>query len=340
MRIVPSRRRLLLLILVLLVPLAAYMLWSPGLDVRDGRHDRGANGLWMQHGWLGDDAWFRRNDKESLKAKLRDPAFLAATAADLRTRHIRDLFPHLCPCSSRGEIAPVDDAQIERFLDAFAGFRVMPWVGGVRDADARVSDAKWRATFVQSCLALLQRHPRLAGLHLNIEPMPDGDPDFIRLLDELNAVRPKGSVVSIAAYPPPTIWQRRPEVHWGNSYFSRVAARCEQMVVMLYDTGLHNRKFFTQLTKDWTLEALDWSPNTNVLLGVPAYDDAGVDYHDPDVENITNSLAGIHAALHSLSPFPGNYQGIALYSEWEMTPAKWRDYETRFMKPPAPGSTR
>src|SRR5438034_2866009 len=32
-----------------------YLLWSPGLDIRDGRHDRGRNGIWLGHGWLGGD---------------------------------------------------------------------------------------------------------------------------------------------------------------------------------------------------------------------------------------------------------------------------------------------
>ena len=29
------------------------VLWKPGLDVRDGRHDRQRNGIWLSHGWLG-----------------------------------------------------------------------------------------------------------------------------------------------------------------------------------------------------------------------------------------------------------------------------------------------
>jgi len=36
----------------------AYLLWTPGEVVRDGRFDRGLNGVWLQHGWLGDDEWF------------------------------------------------------------------------------------------------------------------------------------------------------------------------------------------------------------------------------------------------------------------------------------------
>jgi hypothetical protein len=38
-----------------------YLVWTPGKRVRDGRHDLGSNGIWVEHGWLGDDLWFSKN---------------------------------------------------------------------------------------------------------------------------------------------------------------------------------------------------------------------------------------------------------------------------------------
>jgi hypothetical protein len=72
------------------------------------------------------------------------------------------------------------------------------------------------------------------------------------------------------------------------------------------------------------------------LLGVPAYEDAGSGYHNPDVENIHNSLMGIHAGLNKSKPLPANYQGIAVYSEWQMDGVKWQGLRTQFLEPPAP----
>ena len=37
---------------------------------------------------------------------------------------------------------------------------------------------------------------------------------------------------------------------------------------------------------------------------LPAYDDRGVGYHDPDVENLAESLAGVHAGLASFFALP------------------------------------
>src|SRR6185436_8895266 len=100
------------------------------LDLQDGRHDRQRNGIWLAHGWLGGDDWFVRYGKTNEFARYRDPAKIRELASKLRQHHISDVFLHLCPAGEDGSIPEVDSAQVERFLDAFAGFRVLPWVGG------------------------------------------------------------------------------------------------------------------------------------------------------------------------------------------------------------------
>ena len=42
-----------------------YALWSPGSGIADGRFDRGQNGIWLGHGWLGHNSWFRLYRKDS-----------------------------------------------------------------------------------------------------------------------------------------------------------------------------------------------------------------------------------------------------------------------------------
>lgn len=67
-------------------------------------------------------------------------------------------------------------------------------------------------------------------------------------------------------------------------------------------------------------------------LGVPTYRDEGVGYHYPHVENITNALLGIHRGL-AKGPFTSNYQGIAVYSEWETDDTEWDYLRKHFLKP-------
>src|SRR5688572_20150738 len=177
--------------------------------------------------------------------------------------------------------------------------------------------------------ALLSRHPRLAGVHLNVEPLRSGDKDFLVLLEEIRGGLPPGKVLSLAAYPPPTQWHPFPDVHWEESYFREVARRCDHVAVMMYDAGQKFPKTYQRLMADWTVEVLEWSEGKAVLLGVPTYDDAGVGYHDPKVENLENALLGIHRGLLRKS-MAGNYQGVAIYCDWETSDSEWAYFREHF----------
>ncbi len=304
---------------VLLVPVG-YAVWSPGLDVRDGQNDRGQNGIWISHGWLGDDGWFIRNGKTNELNRYRTKESVHALAAKLRAHHITDVFPHLCPADIEGPIPAVDATQTEIFLDEFTGFRVMPWIGGPNGGSARYRNEKWRQVFLGSVKRLLEAHPRFAGVHLNVEPLTTGDADFLKLLDELKASLPPGKLFSIAAYPPPTRWQPSEEVHWDETYFCEVAKRCDQIAVRMYDTSLKEPKLYQNLMADWTVEVLAWSEGKPVLLGVPTYFD-----------NLGNSLLGIHRGL-SRQSVPTNYQGIAIRSDRETDDGDWEYFREHFLK--------
>ena len=308
-----------------------YSLWRPGLDIGDGRNDRGKNGIWLSHGWLGGDEWFIRNGKTNEFGKYRDPRSVQELSDKLRQHHITDVFPHLCPAELDGHLPPINDAQAERFLDTFAGFQVMPWIGGPNGGNVRLQNAKWRSEFTSQVHALFVNHPRLAGVHINVEPLPNGDTNFLRLLEKLREGLPKGKLLSIAAYPPPTRWHPYSDVHWDEGYFREVARRCDQLAVMMYDAGQRIPKAYQRLASDWTQEVLAWSEGKPVLLGVPTYDDSGVEYHHPNVENLTNALLGVHRGLSGQS-LPANYQGVAIYSDWETSEGEWQYFREHFLK--------
>jgi hypothetical protein len=211
--------------LVLGIFFGSYAAWQPGLDVRDGRHDLGKNGIWLSHGWLGADSWFVENHKTNEFGKFRDPQKIQALAQLLKQHHIKDVFPHLCPSDPYGKLPEVDHEQAERFLAAFSDFRVLPWIGAPAGPSARFANAKWRGAFVQSITNLLNAHPAFSGVQINIEPLTSGDKDFLVLLEQVHAALPPGKLLSIAAYPPPTRWQPTMEVHWDEHYFREVAKR-------------------------------------------------------------------------------------------------------------------
>jgi len=310
---------------VVLLPLLAYALWSPGLDRKDGRNDRQRNAAWLAHGWLGDDGWFARNHRDP--SRFRDPAAIRMLVERLRTHHVVDLFPHLCPLAGESP-ADHDAVQTERFLDATPGLRVMPWVGGVFERHVLPDDAVFRRHLAQNVRRLLDQHPRLAGVHLNVEPWPSGHQGMLRLLEDLSAALPPGRLLSVAAYPPPTRWQSDLEIHWTPSYLREVARRSDQVAVMMYDTGIPLAKPYEALMARWTREVLRDAAPTPVLLGVPTYDDSDKPWHRPWVENLPVALRGIHRGLGERTPTA--FQGIALYAEWETDQGEWRWWREHF----------
>ena len=312
-------RILVALTIILGIPVLGYWLWQPGCN--DEMPNFANNAIWLGHGWLGDDNWFKINGRN--KEDFRAPIQISALMQNLSTNKIATVYPHLCPAKFNGEIAAYDSTQIEQFLDIAAQYniKVIPWIGGVFEESARLSDVKWRENFVFSVRQLLQKHPRLAGVQVNIEPMPSGNENFLELLVELKKVT-KDKTLSVAAYPPPTKWHQFPSVHWELPYLTRVAKNCDQLTIMMYDTAIPFEKFYIKLMTDWTSQLIkSVAGKSELLLGIPAYEDAGAGYHHPRVENINSALRGISAA-----EFLYKVNGIAIYCEWEMTEAKWQSW--------------
>jgi hypothetical protein len=320
---------------VLLVVVLAYQLWSTGRSPEPGVHDRGHNGIWLQHGWIGDDLWYERYNKQSLKPTFRDREALDRLAARLRAHHITDLFPHLAPSHDNGELLEPDQVQLELFLDVMHKERVLPWIGGVYQRDVHANLEPWRQTFIQEILGLLTRHPGLSGVHLNIEPWPSGEPHLLVLLEELRERMPQDKVLSVAAYPPPVPMIGNLTVHWTPEYTRLIAERVDHMAFMNYDSGLKLEKLYIALMARWTRQIMEStaSTQTQVLLGLPVYDDAGVPWHDPDVEHLNSALKGTHQGLEevSLEQAP-HFQGVSIYADWEMDEQEWHMFASDFVQ--------
>jgi hypothetical protein len=316
-------------VLVIAFLCSAYTLWQPGLTISDGRDNKNRNALWMGHGWFGADIWYREN-KRINQQNFRSSASIEKLAAVCAQNGISDVYPHLCPTEPSGAIAPWQDQQIERFLDNAPKLRVLPWIGGRLDGTAQISSKLWRAKFIASMTKLLRAHPRLAGVHLNFEPWNSEDGAMLVMLDEVRAALPPGKKLSLSAYPPPERFYpfRRA---WSDAYFQQVAARCDQMALMSYDSSAQHTKIFQWFMARWTRRCLELTQNsprkTRILMGVPSYEDPGTPwgatYHNPNVENIENSLSGIHRGLSEWKTTPSHFQGVAIYSEWVTSQEEW-----------------
>ncbi len=127
----------------------------------------------------------------------------------------------------------------------------------------------------------------------------------------------KDQILSIAAYPPPTFWQQVDEVHWSKEFYNAVSEHADQLVVMMYDTAIDYKKIYIHTYKSWVSEVLAWSNKKDVLFGIPAYEDTGVAYHNPSVENVYTAMSGLSAGIR-INESRSNYRGISIYADWTL----------------------
>ena len=284
--------------------IAAWWLWSPGMDVRDGRDDRGRNGLVLDAGWIADDAWFSKNGGDEAKARYRDAIVVRDLVRKAREHRVADVFVALPPPDAEGRLVGRDAAQTETFLYECYGLRVIPQVGG---AQLPLGDTRWRTFFVRDVRRLLDQHPRFLGVQLRLPDVKAGDANFLALLDEVRAALPPGRALSIVVN------------DWDESWTRTVAGKADQLVVALGEPGFSS-KLYERTAADRTAAALAWCEGKPVLVAVPADG------------NLRAALRGVHLGL-SRAPVPAHWQGVAVEAADAPTDDAWRDFRERWVKP-------
>jgi hypothetical protein len=211
--------------------------------------------------------------------------------------------------------------------------KVLPWVGGLRVGYRRhrtgtvdLTDLSQRQRIVAECRGLMDEG--FDGVHVNIEPVANGDDNFLSLLRALRTAV-GGGIVSVSAIRPgPMELPGAPNFLWSPAYYARVAGEADQVVVMAYDTALPTpilyRRYMAYVarTVDSTLSR---SSRARVLVGIPTYDQTGL-MHRIAVENPENALLGLVAGLRGRTG-GGTFEGVALYAGWTTDAQEWATYE-------------
>ena len=292
-------------------------------------HDR--NAVWLEHRWLE-----RRHPDTEMEALF----------ARLHARGIVYAYPHVIPFDEAGRLPSHDREQMRSFLAAARRtapeVKVLPWIGGLRRGYRRQRSG----TIELDSLAQRQRIVAEArglvdegfdGVHLNVEPVDDGNDAFLALLRALRTAVGPGRVLSIAATrPAPWGLPRAPNFAWSPDYYARVATTVDQIVIMAYDTALPTASLYRRYVR-WAARsvagALDASGSeARVLMGIPTYEPYGF-MHRRGVETPENALAGVVAGLRGLGA-GGTFEGVALYAEWTTDAAEWSAYERHWRNRP------
>jgi hypothetical protein len=300
----------------------AYFAYAPAGDRAPHPFNRDRNAVWLEHRWL--DRPHAADEMDALFASL-------------SRRGVHYVFPHLIPFTAAGRL-PVEDREPMRAFLASARraapeMRVLPWVGGLRVGYRRqragtldLADLGQRQRIVAECRGLVD--DGFDGIHVNVEPVDNGNVDFLALLRALRTAVGRDHVLSVSAIRPgPMAVPFAPNFFWTLGYYSRVASVADQVVVMSYDTGLPTpasyRRYVAYAASSVT-RALAGT-RSRVLVGIPTYDETGL-MHRAAVESPENALLGVVAGLRGVGG-GGTFEGVAVYAEWTTDEAEWGVYE-------------
>ncbi len=312
--------------LAVLVALAAagYFAYAPIGDTAAHPFNHDRNAVWLEHRWL---------------ERAHPEAEMEALFAKLRRRGIGYAYPHVIPFDASGRLPPHDREQLRAFLACARRvapeLKLLPWIGGLRKGYKRqragtieLADLAQRQRIVAEARGLVDEG--FDGVHLNVEPVDDGNVEFLALLRALRTAVGSERVLSLAAIrPAPVGLPRAPNFAWSPDYYARVAATSDQIVIMAYDTALPTPSLYRRYVR-WAARsvagALDASgSDARVLMGIPTYEPFGF-MHRRGVETPENALVGVVAGLRGLGA-GGTFEGVALYAEWTTDEAEWRAYE-------------
>lgn len=252
------------------------------------------NGVWLGHRWL---------------TPQPDVAQLAHRVKQYGLRH---LYIHAGPIDWQGKVAALPDewdglAELRRHCPEA---RLYAWLGGLNadflgaaEDTVDLSSARVRANLVATGRHLIEAG--FDAIHYDLEPVREGDPNFLALLRESRQAGLTVSVATPQARPPglplPQLWSR--------DYYIRVGGLVDQVVLMGYDTCQPSQELYTRYLAYQVQQV--GTVSCQFLLGLPTYED-NAPYHDPDHETLA---AGLAAA--------GPADGVAIYAYWTTSEQEW-----------------
>jgi spore germination protein YaaH len=314
-----QRRKKALLILALIVGLLAldYYAFPYGASLPNVALKTCTNGLWVRY-----THYFGQ----------KSAAEMTALCQRLTSAGIRDAYFHVRSVQPDGSLKFRYPEQAQKLIAAVheqaPGTRALAWVyaGNARGEGAVVlSDPAVRQKMVAEALWLCTECG-FDGVQWDYEICEDGNPDLLRLLEETRAALPKNKILSVAA----AMWFPMRAFGWSDDYFSQIAARCDQVAVMCYDTGMLLPRAYVALTAQNVVHVTQavarGNPHCQVLLGVPTYG-KGLFSHNPRAENIANALRGARQGLADPRAHSEVFAGVALFADYTTDEHEWESYQ-------------
>lgn len=276
------------------------------------------DGIWLRYTWyFGEIA-----DAEMQKG-----------AAELQEIGIRYAFFHVRAASGDGGL---DFDYMDRAAklndivkDAAPNLKRIAWIYvGNKDGMGTVdlSRPETRVKLVESANRLI-KEGGFEGIQWDYEICEDGDRNFLKLLEQSRNELPPGTFLGVCT-PTNYSW---PLVGfgWSEDYFREVAERCDQMALMIYDTGMVlPRMYASHVQRQVGMINRATKGNAcRVLFGLPSYD-RGFRSHNPRAENLKIGIRSLRSALER--GMSENFEGISIFADYTMDADEWAEYSNHW----------
>ncbi len=265
---------------------------------------------------------------------------MAALFSRMQARGVAYVFPHVIPFNAAGRLPVHSRPQMRSFLATARrvspGLKVLPWVGGVRVGYRRtrtgtvdLGDLGQRQRIVAECRGLVDEG--FDGIHVNIEPVNDGNDDFLALLRALRTAVGHDRILSLSAIrPAPYRAARGAQLRVEHRLLpaSGPGGRSDRGHGLRHRAphpGLY-RRYVAYAAEAGTAAILQAGSRARLLLGVPTYDETGLMHRCTAWRRPENAILGIVAGLRGLGG-GGTFEGVALYAEWTTDADEWSVYE-------------
>jgi hypothetical protein len=337
----PTRaaRRIALRLAAALAALVAVLLavsLAAGLEL--ARMDSGPEAAWARSS--GHDAlWMGRIWAQGDYTR----AQFAQMTSQIKDSGISDVYVFAGQMGADGHLDPARYAEARPFLAAFRAalpqVRVSAWMSGVLGpGNISLASATTRARITASAAALLRAG--FSGIHYDIEPVPSGDQDYLRLLQATSELRPRPEPLSVSVpklEPLPGLrlpWQLAGvgPVFWTTAYLTAVSQHVDQVDLMAYDTAMPFGSLYGGYVARQTSLALAAVPaRVRLLIGIPCYHYTNLQ-HRASAETVAAAVHGIRVALTAAR---GSHRdvGVALFADYSSIPQDWQSYVSAWLRP-------
>ncbi len=304
-----------------------------------GAHfNQGQNATWLAHTWVGDP--HPTTDYDAL-------------AALLQREQMAFVFAHVGPLNGDGTIPVERYPQAATFTQALHArlpqLRILAWIGQIYQPGAPPGSAaidlarsQTRAAIEQTA-AIFTSKLGFDGVHYDIEPIPNNDNHFLDLLSETRSAIGPEKILSLSTpnwIPIARVTdvlqnlRNQPNVWWTTYYYQTVSRYVDQIVAMMYNTGMPTAPLYEMIVHQETAHILrsvqSAAPHTHVLIGIPTYSGPTSRAFHASAENMRTGLAGVIGGLNEDVGLTA-FSGVAIYPEWLTTDDDWALYHKTWL---------